>query len=416
MKIYLVGGAVRDRLLGRPVTERDWVVVGGSPEDLLAQGYKPVGADFPVFLHPTTHEEYALARTERKRGHGYRGFECYAAPDVSLEDDLKRRDLTINAIAEDEHGRLIDPFQGQRDLEQRLLRHVSPAFAEDPVRILRVARFAARYAPLGFTVASETHHLMRQMVDNGEVDHLVPERVWAEMYKVLGEDQPWHFFETLKQCGALKRLLPEIDCLFGVPQPPQHHPEIDTGIHTLLALQQAAQLTKDVATRFAVLVHDLGKGTTPPATWPHHRDHEIRGATLIKQLCQRLRIPNECRDLAIHVAQYHTHCHRALDLRASTLVDLLSKLDAFRKPARFEAFLVACEADARGRTGLESRPYPQADTLRGTYAAAVNIDTRALIPGEHPGPAIAERIRQARIRAVKNFLREDESAQGDSIT
>lgn len=395
-----MGGAVRDELLGLPVQERDWVVVGATPEDLLAQGFKPVGKDFPVFLHPETHEEYALARTERKIARGYHGFHFHAQPDVSLVDDLGRRDLTINAMARDAQGRLVDPYHGLRDLEKRCLRHVSAAFAEDPVRVLRLARFAARYAPLGFQVAPETMTLLRGMVASGEVDALVPERVWAETVRALGAEQPARFIEVLRECGALARLFPELDRLFGVPQPARHHPEIDTGVHTLLCLEQAVRLQADTLVRFAVLVHDLGKGVTPPAEWPRHHGHEALGVELVQSLCQRLRTPREYRDLGVMTARHHTHCHRALELRPKTLVRILQALDAFRKPQRFEQFLLACEADARGRTGLEQRPYPQADWLRTAYRAAAAVEVRPLLAQGLTGPALAEAIRRERVTAV----------------
>lgn len=405
MEIYLVGGAVRDELLGRTVTERDWVVVGATPGDLLARGFRSVGKDFPVFLHPETHEEYALARTERKTAPGYYGFSVYAAPDVTLEDDLLRRDLTINAMARNCEGRLIDPCHGAHDLEQRWLRHVSPAFAEDPVRVLRVARFSARYAPLGFRVAPETLELMRNMVASGEVDHLVAERVWAETVRALSEPQPASFIETLRNCGALARIFPELDRLFGVPQPPVHHPEIDTGEHTLLALTQAVRLNADVVTRFAVLVHDLGKGTTPAGEWPRHLGHEERGADQIRALCQRLRVPNMYRELGALTARYHTHCHRALELRPKTLLNVLQGLDALRKPQRFEQFLIACEADVRGRLGLENRDYPQATLMRQAHAAAAGVQARRLVEQGLTGLALAEALRQKRLAAITEARR-----------
>lgn len=400
MQLYLVGGAVRDSLLGRPVTERDWVVVGATPDDLLAQNFRPVGKDFPVFLHPHTHEEYALARTERKTAPGYHGFSVYAAPDVTLEDDLLRRDLTINAMARDRSGRLIDPYNGARDLEDRWLRHVSPAFAEDPVRILRVARFSARYAPLGFRIAPETRALMQTMVASGEVDHLVAERVWAETVRALGEPQPAAFIETLRDCGALARIYPELDRLFGVPQPPAHHPEVDTGHHTLLALTQAVHLNADTVTRFAVLVHDLGKGTTPPEEWPRHLGHEERGADLVRALGQRLRIPNMYRELGALTARYHTHCHRALELRPKTLLNTVLGLDALRKPQRFGQFLIACQADARGRTGQENRDYPQATLMRQVQAAITGIQARPLVEQGLTGLHLVDALRQQRLAAI----------------
>ncbi|MFZ1643541.1 MAG: multifunctional CCA addition/repair protein [Candidatus Contendobacter sp.] len=406
MEIYLVGGAVRDELLGRPVEERDWVVVGATPNDLLARGFRPVGKDFPVFLHPETHEEYALARTERKTAPGYHGFSFHAAPDVTLEDDLMRRDLTINAMARDARGQLIDPCHGIRDLEARWLRHVSPAFAEDPVRIPRLARFSARYAPLGFRVASETLELMRTMVTSGEVDHLTPERVWAETVRALGEPCPGRFIELLRECGALTRIFPELDRLFGVPQPPSHHPEIDTGVHTLMALAQAARLGADTVTRFAALVHDLGKGATSPAEWPRHLGHEQRGVDLVRVLCQRLRIPNMYRDLGILTARFHTHGHRALELRPKTLLNTLQGLDALRKPQRFEQFLIACEADARGRLGLENRDYPQVDLLRRIHQAAASVRARPLLEQGLSGLALAEALQRDRLAAITEARRE----------
>ena len=408
MKIYLVGGAVRDRLLGIEPSEHDWVVVGASPEEMLRLGYRQVGNDFPVFLHPETKDEYALARTERKTAPGYTGFIVHATPDVSLEEDLKRRDLTINAIAEDENGKLIDPFHGQEDLQNGLLRHISPAFAEDPVRILRVARFAARFAKWGFHVAHGTNKLMRDMVEAGEVDALVPERVWAETEKALGEEHPERFFEVLRACGALARIYPEIDALFGVPQPQKHHAEIDTGVHIMMVLRQAARITTDTRVRFAALVHDLGKGTTPPSEWPSHIAHEDRGAQLVKQLAERLRIPNEYRDLGMLASRYHSHCHRAYELRAGTLLNTLEGLDAFRRPDRFEQFLLACEADARGRKGHEQDDYPQARLFQNALEACRKVDHQGLIEKGLSGEAFAMQLRQLRVKAIQQILpRED---------
>lgn len=400
MKTYLVGGAVRDKLLGIPVKDRDFVVVGATPEDMTARGFRPVGADFPVFLHPDTKEEYALARTERKSGRGYKGFTVYAAPDVTLEDDLRRRDLTVNAMAEDENGALVDPFGGAEDLRNGLLRHVSPAFAEDPVRILRVARFAARFAKWGFRVAHGTQALMRRMVENGEVDALVAERVWAEFERALGADRPSVFFRALRRCGALARLFPEIDALYGVPQPEQHHPEMDTGVHAMMVLEAAARLTPDPRVRFAALVHDLGKGRTPESEWPRHIGHEGQGVALVRALCQRLRVPNEFRDLGVLVARYHAHCHRAAELKPSTTLELLEAIDAFRRPERVEQFLLACEADARGRTGHADSPYPQADILRRAYAAAAGVDTQAFAAAGLSGPEIGARLRAQRVAVI----------------
>ncbi len=409
MKIYQVGGSVRDKLLGLPVQDRDWVVVGATPQQMLDQGFKQVGQDFPVFLHPDTHEEYALARTERKTGPGYKGFSVHAAPDVTLEDDLVRRDLTINAMAEAPDGTLIDPHNGVEDLRLRRLRHVSAAFVEDPVRILRVARFAARFAPLGFRVADETHALMRQMVESGEVDALVPERVWAELVRALGEARPSRFFETLRDCGALARLFPDIDRLFGVPQPPQHHPEIDTGVHVMLVLDQAARLSPDTQVRFAALLHDLGKGTTPPEEWPRHIGHEARGVDLVKAMCKHWRVPGDYRDIAVLTAQYHTHCHRAAELRPSTLLDTLQALDALRRPQRFEGFLLACEADFRGRPGFEDKPYPQADIFRAALQAAQTVDAKALVAEGLVGEALAEKLRRQRITAIAHISKTQEN-------
>jgi len=400
MKVYLVGGALRDKLLGLPVYDRDWVVTGATPEDMRARGFRQVGKDFPVFLHPETGEEYALARTERKVAPGYKGFQVHAAPDVRLEDDLRRRDLTINAMAEDSDGRLIDPFGGREDLAQGLLRHVSPAFSEDPVRILRVARFAARFAPLGFRVAPQTCVLMQRMVAAGEVNALVPERVWAELDRALAEQQPPIFFQVLRQCHALAQLLPEIDCLYGIPQRPEYHPEIDTGIHTMMVLEQASHLSSDSQVRFAALVHDLGKGSTPREAWPRHHGHEQRGVKIIEALCQRLRIPNQYRDLARLVARYHCQCHRIDELRPDTLLRMLEAVDAFRRPQRLTQFLLACEADARGRQGFEQRPYPQAERLRNALQCALTVNPRLLAKQGYQGKEMAAALRQQRIAAI----------------
>jgi tRNA nucleotidyltransferase (CCA-adding enzyme) len=404
METYLVGGAVRDELLGRPVTERDWVVVGATPQQMIDAGYRPVGRDFPVFLHPATGEEHALARTERKTGPGYRGFVVHAAPDVSLEDDLRRRDLTINAMARAADGTLIDPWGGRGDLERRLLRHVSPAFVEDPVRILRVARFAARFADAGFAVAPETMTLMREMVAAGEADALVAERVWQETRSALAEDRPQVFIETLRACGALARVYPELDRLFGVPQPPRWHPERDCGVHLLLCLAQAAELSDEPRVRFAVMLHDVGKGTTPAEMLPSHRGHEERGVSLIRELCRRVRVPKDYRELAVLVARHHGHCHRAHTRPAEDVFELLQSVDAFRRPDRFEEFLLACEADFRGRTGFETLPYPQGDLLRRALAAAARIkpDTASGLPGVEVG----ERLRDERLEAVRAALDE----------
>ena len=400
MKIYLVGGAVRDEILGYPFTEKDWVVVGATVDDMLAAGYQQVGKDFPVFLHPDTKEEYALARTERKTTAGYKGFEVHASPDVTLEDDLVRRDLTINAIAKDENGEYIDPYNGIADIENKILRHVSGAFLEDPVRILRIARFQARYAHLGFRIAEETMGLMNDMVTAGEVDALVPERVWQEMKKALSERTPGAFITSLRDCGALQRILPELDCLFGVPQPEEHHPEIDTGIHTLMVLEQACLLSDEADVRFAALLHDLGKGTTPKKEWPRHIAHEARGADIVKKVCQRLRIPNEYRDLAERTARFHLHYHRALELKPATVIKTLEQLDAFRKPERFEKFLLASEADARGRPGYENKKFPQGDFFRQAFNVSKDVDISALRELGFENMALANKIKETRISAV----------------
>ena len=402
MQVFLVGGAVRDEQLGISLRERDWCVVGATPEILIADGYKQVGKDFPVFLHPTTSEEYALARTERKTGPGYHGFAFDFSADVSIEDDLSRRDLTINAIAKDDEGRLIDPHGGLKDIEKRVLRHVSDAFSEDPVRILRVAKFAARFSALGFQISGETMTLMRSMVDAGEIDALVADRVWKETEEALCGNNSRVFFEVLRNCGALERLFPELEALFGVPQPAKWHPEIDTGLHTMLVLDQAEQRSPELAVRFAALTHDLGKGTTPKNVLPSHPGHEARGARLVRELANRLPIPKSCRDLGVMVAQFHTHCHQALELHNKTILDLLEKTDAFRRPERFEHFLIACEADAKGRTGLENRAYPQSDFLRGAFAAASSVDAGA-IAEKHQGAKIPIAIREARAKAIRSF-------------
>ena len=412
MQIYLVGGAVRDRLLGRPGGDRDWVVVGSTPEAMTAAGYRPVGKDFPVFLHPDTHEEYALARTERKHGHGYHGFQVYAAPDVTLEDDLVRRDLTINAMAQDADGRVTDPHGGQRDLAARVLRHVSPAFAEDPVRILRLARFAARFAD--FTVADETMALMRQMVDDGEVDHLVAERVWQELARGLMEERPSRMFEVLRDCGALARLLPELDRLWGVPQRADYHPEIDTGVHVMMVLDMAARLQAPLSVRYACLGHDLGKGTTPPDILPRHLGHEGRSVQLLRDVNERLRVPNDCRELAEVVAREHGNIHGSLNFGAAAVLRLLGRCDAWRKPQRFIEVLLACECDARGRLGYADQPYPQGERLHRALALGQAVDTarvsaEALARGLK-GPAIGQAIDEAREAALSAGL---DTAQPD---
>jgi tRNA nucleotidyltransferase (CCA-adding enzyme) len=403
MKTYLVGGAVRDEILGYPFNEKDWVVVGATVDDMISAGYQQAGKDFPVFLHPETKEEHALARTERKTAAGYTGFEVHATPDVSLEEDLIRRDLTINAIAKGEEGKYIDPYHGIDDINNKILRHVSEAFSEDPVRILRIARFMARYHHLGFSIAEETMTLMKDMVAAGEVDALVAERVWQEMQKALTEKTPSAFIETLRECGALKRILPELDCLWGVPQPEEHHPEIDTGIHTLMVLQQACKLSDDPQVRFAALLHDLGKGTTPKSEWPRHIAHESRGADIVKKVCQRLRIPKEYRDLAERTARFHLHYHRALELKPATVIKTLEQLDAFRKPERFEKFLLASEADARGRPGYENKNFPQADFFRRAYNASKNIDITQLREQGYENMKLAEEIKKERVKKVSEL-------------
>ncbi|GMR16126.1 MAG: multifunctional CCA addition/repair protein [Gammaproteobacteria bacterium] len=402
MEIYLVGGYVRDQLLGLETKDRDWVVVGATPEEMLKQNYRQVGKDFPVFLHPQTNEEYALARTERKTAAGYSGFIFHASAEVTLEEDLIRRDLTINAIAQSDNGELIDPFNGQADIKAKILRHVSPAFIEDPVRILRIARFAARFADLGFSIADETKKLMSEMVSNGEVDALVPERVWQETMRALTEKTPARYFEVLRDCGALKKLFPEIDRLWGVPQPEKHHPEIDTGIHTMMVLAQAAKLSDDPKVRFAALVHDLGKGTTPESHWPKHIDHESRGVPLVEALCDRYRIPNDYRELAIIVTKYHLHYHRAAELRDDTFLRTLESLDAFRRPERFELFLLACEADSRGRTGYENKHFDQPDIYRKVFSAANALNAKELVAHGLKGKEIKNELAKQRIKVIKH--------------
>jgi tRNA nucleotidyltransferase (CCA-adding enzyme) len=404
MQVYLVGGAVRDELLGIPARERDWVVVGAHPEDLQKLGYLPVGREFPVFLHPETKEEYALARLESKVAPGYRGFTTRFSPDVTLQEDLRRRDLTINAIAQSDDGELIDPYGGVKDLKEGVLRHVSEAFVEDPVRVLRVARFAARFAERGFSVAPETRVLMQEMVKSGEIDALVPERVWQETERALGEAHPEVFFLTLRDCGALQVIFPEIEALFGVPQPVRWHPEIDTGLHVMLALQCAVRLGAPVPVRFAVLVHDLGKAKTPRNLWPSHHGHEEAGVSLIEALAARLRVPKEHTELGILTARHHGLVHRALELKAATILALLEKTDALRRPERFHAFLLACEADARGRTGLEDRAYPQADWLREAREAAAAVGLAAEEREGLAGIAIKEKLQEKRLQVLTSMV------------
>jgi len=401
MQIYLVGGAVRDELLERPVYERDYVVVGATPEDLLSLGFQQVGKDFPVFLHPETKDEYALARTERKTAPGYHGFVVHAEPDVTLEEDLQRRDLTINALAWDRDGNLIDFHGGLADLEGRILRHVSPAFAEDPVRILRLARFAARFADLGFSVAAETMDLMRSMVSAGEVDALVAERVWQELAKALGETRPSVFFDVLRECGALVRLFPEVDRLYGVPQPAKWHPEIDTGVHTMMVLDMAARLSPDPEVRFAALTHDLGKGTTSADILPSHHGHGERSVDLVDALCDRFRIPNRFRGLARITARFHGDVHKVAELRPATIVDMFDRADLFRRPGRFEQMLVACEADYRGRGGYAERDYAQGHCMRRIVADVLALDVSGIAAAAREPRLIKPLIREARIDAVR---------------
>ncbi|WP_160285704.1 multifunctional CCA addition/repair protein [Pseudomonas knackmussii] len=403
MQIYKVGGAVRDRLLGQPTSDIDWVVVGASAEDMLEKGYRPVGADFPVFLHPKSGEEYALARTERKSGRGYGGFTFYASPDVTLEEDLIRRDLTINAMAEDDHGRVIDPYGGERDLQARLLRHVSPAFVEDPLRVLRVARFAARFAPLGFRVADETLELMRELSDSGELEALTPERTWKEISRALMETRPDVFIQVLRDCNALSVLMPEVDALFGVPQPAEHHPEIDTGEHLLAVLRQCAEHKQPLTVRWACLLHDLGKARTRREDWPRHIAHEHLGLPLIDAVNARFKVPRDCQELARLVGEYHTHAHRALELRPNTLLELLQAFDVYRRPQRFEEFIAASEMDARGRHGLEQRAYPQADYLRGAAQAAREVAVQPLLEKGFKGAELGEALKRERLNALKAY-------------
>ncbi|MGF1769625.1 multifunctional CCA addition/repair protein [Enterovibrio makurazakiensis] len=406
MNTYLVGGAVRDKLLGLSVTDRDWVVVGADINTMLNAGYQQVGADFPVFLHPKTHEEYALARTERKSGAGYTGFVCDFAPNVTLEEDLARRDLTINAIAEAADGTLVDPYHGQGDLENRILRHVSPAFVEDPLRVLRVARFAARFHHLGFVVADDTMGLMRTIAESGELDALTPERVWKEWEKSLQTANPDIFLRVLRDCGALAVVLPEIDALFGVPQPEQWHPEIDTGIHTLMVAKQAAQLTDDPVIRFAAQVHDLGKALTPQEEWPSHKLHTKLGLKPVKALCQRIRVPNTYRDAGLLVCAEHTNVHNAGELKAATFIKIFDRNDCWRKPEKVPQLAIASEADHQGRTGFETRAYPQAALLEGAFHAALSVQVKHIVAAGFQGPQIREELTRQRIEAVKGFLAE----------
>ena len=403
MEIYLVGGAVRDSLLNYPSSENDWVVVGATPEQMTDQGFKPVGQDFPVFIHPKSSEEYALARTERKSGHGYKGFEFYTSIDVSLEEDLIRRDLTINAMAQDNAGNIIDPFGGQQDLEKKRLRHVSEAFTEDPLRVLRVARFAARYHHLGFTIASETMALMKSIVAEGEMAFLVAERVWKETSRALTERSPQVFIQVLRDCGALKALFPEVDALFGVPQRADYHPEVDTGIHTLMALEQSVKLSESSAVRFSVLVHDLGKALTPETVLPSHSGHEKSGLPLVKALCDRLTVPNSHRQLAMAVTEYHLHSHKAKELKPATILKLFQNIGALRDDRRLSDFLYCCEADARGRTGFEDISYHARDYLMAALSAVKKVDISDLVADGVTGAEIGRQLKQRQIEQLTTF-------------
>lgn len=403
MQIYLVGGAVRDKLLGLKSTDRDWVVVGASTQQMLDLGYQQVGADFPVFLHPKTKEEYALARTERKTAAGYGGFECYAAQDVTLEEDLLRRDLTINAMAQREDGTLVDPYHGQLDLQNKVLRHVSNAFVEDPLRVLRVARFAARYAAIGFSIAPETLSLMRQITLSGELSHLSAERVWQETARSLVGPNPDVYIDVLRQCNALDIWFPELAILWGIPNPAKWHPEIDSGIHTIMVLQQAAILSDKLTVRFAALIHDLGKGLTPKENWPSHPGHEVLGLGAINTLCDRIKAPNDCRELALLTSEYHSHVHKAFELKPATILKVLNKCDVWRKPERFKDLLLACEADARGRTGFEQREYPNASYFWSAYKTASLVDVKAIIASGLKGEEIKLRLNELRIAAIKDL-------------
>ena len=405
MKTYLIGGAVRDALIGLPVKDRDWVVVGATPEQMAAEGYLPVGKDFPVFLHPQTKEEYALARTERKTALGYHGFSFQAGPEVTLEQDLMRRDLTVNAIAQDDNGQRIDPCGGQRDIQAKILRHVSPAFAEDPVRILRVARFHTRFAPLGFRIADETMTLMRQMVEAGEVDALVPDRVWRECERALMHDQPSTFFTTLRECGALVRVMPELDALFGVPQRAEYHPEIDAGVHTMMCIDVAARMNAPLEVRVAALLHDLGKATTPHEEWPSHLRHDMNGLPLVEKFCARLRVPNASRDLALIVTRDHLNVHRVAELRPVTLLHLLERMQALRRPEVFELALQACLCDARGRKGMEQAEYPSVAYLQRAAKIANAVQSKEITAEGFTGPAVGEQLRMRRTEQLRLQLK-----------
>lgn len=405
MQIYLVGGAVRDALLNIAIKDKDWVVVGSTPTELINLGYSQVGADFPVFLHPKTKEEHALARTERKSGSGYQGFICDFNPDITLEEDLLRRDLTINAMAQNVDGSIVDPYNGQQDIENKKLRHVSDAFSEDPLRVLRVARFAARFAHLGFTIATETIELMRDIAANGELAHLTPERVWQETERALGESQPWVYFQALRECNALAIIFPELDRLFGVPQPEKHHPEIDCGIHTLMVLEQASRLSSDVNVRWASLLHDLGKGLTREEILPSHHGHEQTGEALVIELNQRLKTPNEFKDLSRLVCVYHTHVHRAFELKPQTLLKVFNKIDLWRKPERLQQILIACKADSRGRTGFEDVEYTQVEYITVIANACLNVTAKQFVEQEITGKAIGEAIAKKRLEVIAQFTK-----------
>ncbi|WNC67925.1 multifunctional CCA addition/repair protein [Thalassotalea nanhaiensis] len=400
LNTYLVGGAVRDQLLGREIVERDYLVVGASVDKMLSLGFMQVGKDFPVFLHPDTKEEYALARTEKKQGLGYTGFVCYAEPDVTIEEDLLRRDLTVNAMAQDNHGNIIDPFNGQQDLKEKILRHVSSAFSEDPLRVLRVARFAARYHYLGFTVAGETIKLMQEMVTKGELENLTPDRVWKEFSRSLSEDNPEVFINILRETGALKVLWPDLDKLWGIPNPEAHHGEIDTGVHTLMVLQQSVKLSQDIGVRFAALTHDLGKGLTPKSKWPTHHGHEKSGLPLVENICRTLKVPNQVKRISLLVCEYHLHSHRAFELRADTILGMFNKLDVWRKPEDFELFLLSCEADCTGRLGQENTDYPQANYLRDAFHACKQISPKQFVEQGLKGKDIKDAIDKAKIAAI----------------
>ena len=406
MQIYLVGGAVRDSLLNYPSSENDWVVVGATPKQMTDQGFKPVGKDFPVFLHPKTKEEYALARTERKSGHGYKGFEFYTSQEVTLEQDLIRRDLTINAMAQDNSGNIIDPYGGQKDLEKKILRHVSDAFTEDPLRVLRIARFAARYHHLGFTIADETMDLLKSIVAKGEMEFLVSERVWKETSRALKEQSPQIFIEVLKQCGALAEILPEIDALFGVPQRADYHPEVDTGVHTLMALEQSVKISNCGAVRFSVLVHDVGKALTPDAVLPSHTGHESTGLPVVKAMCERLGVPNHYSQLAMAVTEYHLHSHKARELKPATILKLFQNIGALRDKNRLQDFLFCCEADARGRAGFEDITYLPKKYLMDALEAVQQADISDLVAKGLEGAEIGKQLKQRQIAQLTAFKSE----------